>query len=473
MFSRLTILAGLVAVGLTGCARFEDKPLSAAASAERLEARSLSDTNFKAFLETNLHRTFADWPLTNWDFPALTLAAFYFHPSLDVARAQWAVARGGETTAGARPNPVLGVTPGYSGNPAKGVSPWFPSVTLDVPIETAGKRGYRQAHAAQLSEAARLNIAIAAWQVRSGVRVALDEYTAARARASGLERIIEHQKKMVLLLEQRLGAGAISGAELVPGRISLAKLRVDLAEAERLSGLARGKIAESIGLPWEATRDMYFPARINVRTNLSLEAGDFSVPLVRRAALQGRADVQAALAEYAATQSALQLEIAKQYPDLHLNPGYQWDQGENKWTLGLSVELPVLYRNQGGIAEAKAKRNEAAARFTALQLKVIAQVDQAVLGCQLAKESYTRLFEVFQVQSQESKRLQEAFKLGGADRMEVVGADLEFETALMAFVEADQKKRQSYGTLEDALQQPFDGLDTVERDPKLQAAKDQ
>ena len=104
---------------------------------------------------------------------------------------------------------------------------------------------------------------------------------------------------------------------------------------------------------------------------------------------------------------------------------------------------------------------------------MIAQVDQAVLGCQLAKESYTRLFEVFQVQDQESKRLQEAFKLGGADRMEVVGADLEFETALMIFAEADQKRRQAYGALEDALQQPFDGLNTVERDPKLQAAKDQ
>src|SRR3954451_3719225 len=99
---------------LAGCARLENKPLSAAATARQLEARSLNDTNFKAFLEKNLDHTFTDWPLTNLDFPALTLAAFYFHPNLDVARAQWAVARGGETTASARPNPVLSVVPGYS-----------------------------------------------------------------------------------------------------------------------------------------------------------------------------------------------------------------------------------------------------------------------------------------------------------------------------------------------------------------------
>jgi broad specificity phosphatase PhoE len=30
-------------------------------------------------------------------------------------------------------------------------------------------------------------------------------------------------------------------------------------------------------------------------------------------------------------------EIAKQYPDIHLGPGYQYDQGVNKWTLGFSV----------------------------------------------------------------------------------------------------------------------------------------
>jgi len=47
----------------------------------------------------------------------------------------------------------------------------------------------------------------------------------------------------------------------------------------------------------------------------------------RRQALQGRADVLAALSDYAASESALQLEVAKQYPDVHLNTGYEYDQG--------------------------------------------------------------------------------------------------------------------------------------------------
>src|SRR5207244_7786011 len=79
---------------------------------------------------------------------------------------------------------------------------------------------------------------------------------------------------------------------------------------------------------------------------------------IRRQALLNRADIRAGLAEYAASQSALQLEIARQYPNIHLNPRYQLDQTDNKWTLGLTVELPVLNRNQGPIAEAEARGAE-------------------------------------------------------------------------------------------------------------------
>src|SRR5204863_91869 len=71
--------------------------------------------------------------------------------------------------------------------------------------------------------------------------------------------------------------------------------------------------------------------------------------------------------------------------DVRLNPGYQFDQGDNKWTLGIMFELPVLNQNQGPIAEAGARREEAAARLTALQTKVIGEIDQAVAGYRSAR----------------------------------------------------------------------------------------
>jgi len=100
----------------------------------------------------------------------LTLAAFYYQPDLDVARAKWEVAEAGVITAGGRPNPSVGFTPQYNVNAAGGISPWILNFSLDIPLETAGKRGYRIARAEHISEAARLNIAGVAWQVRSRLR---------------------------------------------------------------------------------------------------------------------------------------------------------------------------------------------------------------------------------------------------------------------------------------------------------------
>ena len=104
-------LAIMVSGLLAGCARFHSEPISSAQTAARLESRSLEAPGLKSFLEQSLQRELTNWPAVSWDFDLLTLAAFYYHPSLEVARAQWAVARGGETTASQRPNPTLNVTP--------------------------------------------------------------------------------------------------------------------------------------------------------------------------------------------------------------------------------------------------------------------------------------------------------------------------------------------------------------------------
>src|SRR6202522_3335923 len=150
---------------LAGCARYQPRPISPAETAAKLDARSLDNPAFRAFLEKNSQSHPDEWPLKTWDFETLTLAALYYHPSLEVARAQWQVALGGKKTAAERPNPTVSAQPGYDFSPTGAVNPWIPGVSFDVPIETMGKRGYRKAQAAHLSESARLGIATAAWQV--------------------------------------------------------------------------------------------------------------------------------------------------------------------------------------------------------------------------------------------------------------------------------------------------------------------
>lgn len=93
-----------------------------------------------------------------------------------------------------------------------------------------------------------------------------------------------------------------------------------------------------------------------------IDARSLSTKTIRQHALTNRTDILRALADYAASQSALQLEVARQYPDVRLGPGYTFEVGEHRWSLiGAALTLPIFNQNQGPIAEAEARRREAAA----------------------------------------------------------------------------------------------------------------
>src|ERR1035441_2976103 len=189
--------AAIIALVLVaGCARFHPQPLSPAETAAGLESRSLDNPDLKAFLEKNLNRELSTWPAAKWDFEMLTLAAFYYNPSLDVARAGWVEARAGIVTAGARPNPTVGFSPQYVLNPGPDPA-WVHTLNLDWPIETAGKRGARVAQARHLSESARLDLTATAWLVRSQLRGSVIDFTSTRRREDLLRKQLEVQEQIV------------------------------------------------------------------------------------------------------------------------------------------------------------------------------------------------------------------------------------------------------------------------------------
>jgi cobalt-zinc-cadmium efflux system outer membrane protein len=437
-------------VALTGCAHFESKPISPSESAISLETRSLTNAEVKIFLEKNLKHDLTDWPAITWDLNALTLAAFYYHPDLAIARAQWQVAQAGIKTAGGHPNPTLNLIPGYAPYEA---NPWLPAVSIDIPIETAGKRSHRIGAAEQLSESARLNILSAAWHVRSGVRSSLIELEVAQRREALLQQQVSLQDQIVRRIDQQVQAGAMAGFEAATFRIGLQKLHLDLAAAQTQRAEAGTRLGEAIGVPAQALKAIQLPEILNSDRSA---AARFVSSNVRRTALQSRSDILAALADYAAAEATLQLEIAKQYPDVHLSPGYQYDQGDNKWTLGITFELPVLNQNQGPIAEAEARRKEMAARFNAVQAKVLAEIDRATELYRVSESTAAPLQSLATEQAAHRDAAESQFKAGMLDPVDLLNAKLEFVTAELTQLEGQLKVQQALGALEDAMQRPID-----------------
>ncbi|HEX5399229.1 MAG TPA: TolC family protein [Verrucomicrobiae bacterium] len=437
----LIILLGLLA----GCATYHPRPVSPEKTAADFDARSLADTNLCAFLETN-HVAAPD-PHGPWNLKQLTLVAFYYQPTLAEARAQWAAVEATKITAGERPNPSVGFTPTYD---TTTTPPWILTLTWDIPIETAGKRGKRIAEAEHLSEAAKWNFVSAAWQVRSHVRSALLNLYAARRSESLVAQQETAQSNVVRLLEGQLAAGAVSDYVVTQARVALETTRLARLDASGQSAQARVQLANALGLPLHALNGVEFSF-----AGLDQFPRELTKPEVRRDAILNRADVRSALAAYAASQSALRLEIAKQYPDIHLGPGYELDQTDNKWSLGVGVDLPVFNHNQGPVAEAEANRATAAAHFLTVQTTAMAEIDSALAAYDAALQKTATAGSLLDNLRKQVDSVRQQAQAGEVDPLTVANAETEYATGAQNQLAALVKAQDALGQLEDAVQSPL------------------
>ena len=438
-----------IVIALAGCATYRVAPLSPARSAAGFESRRLDSPEVTEFLRNRPHPRRGGLP--SWDLTRLTDAAYFFQPDLAVARAQRAGAQAAEITAGARPNPTLGFSPQITTNMLGGMSPWTLGFNLDVPIETAGKRGYRLVRAQQLSQAAALNIANVAWQVRSRVRKNLLELYSASEREQLLVRQQNSQEQTVNAFEQRIAAGEIGRPEVIQSRLLFNQTRLLLCDAQKQKAQARVGVADAVGVP------------VSALDGIALSFDDFArLPNavaekeLRRRTLFSRPDVLGALADYAAADAALRLEIANQYPDVHLNPGYMFDQGQNKWSVGLSLTLPILNQNRGPIAEAEAKRTELAAKFESVQARAIGELDRALAGYRGALKKLQTADELLAAQQKQHQSSESLFKAGETDHLTLLSAQVELDAIAVSRLDALVEAQQALGQLEDATQTSLD-----------------
>ncbi len=437
-----------------GCATYSPKPLLPEKTARQFEARSLASPALRKFAEANLKRHITPWPPAKWDINTLSLAAFYYNPGLDTARWRLQETRASVITAGERPNPSVSVSPEYVTNLSPGSEPWILGFSFDIPIETAGKRGYRIAEAKGRTKAARYALAEAAWKVRSALRGAMLDYFAATGRYNMLLEQVRIDRETLSVLKARLAAGEVSEPDVTLASVDYDRTLLLAREGKSRIIDARANIASAIGVPVKALEGIRFSLGL-FRT--PPPRNSFSLPGLRRKALTNRPDILEALAQYEASQSRLQLEIAKQYPDIHIGPGYRYDQGQNKWGLGISLELPVMNHNQGPIAQAEAARSREAAHLRAIQDGVITDIERAVAGYGSSLESLKTADELVREKEASLSSLESMFNVGETDRPALLGGEIEYENARLLRLESLVNADRALGLLEDALEEPMAG----------------
>lgn len=424
---------------LSSCVSYQARPVSAETSSAELAGRTLRDPGLSKFLAEQKAAS------GSWGVNRLALAAAYFHPDVALARAEADEAAAAITTARMRPNPVLTFGPQFASNRVNPITPWFVAGNVSIPIETAGKRSRRTEQAQAAAEAACWRVSSRAWAARSRVRAAMLELHGARENIRLLEIEQGLHDEAIKKLTAQMEAGDVSPFELTQARLVLNRTRLARHDAERAAATGEARLAAAIGVP------------VNALRTVKLDFTDFqrlpatSSAASRRRALTQRADLMALLAEHTAADSALRLEIAKQYPDVNVNPGFDYNQGQNRWQLGLSVPLP-FNRNKGPIAQAEARRVTAEKRFLAQQSAIQGEMDIAFAAYSASRAKTAtagQLAEEATAASDTTKRMVEG---GAVSALELTRRQIEASAARVAHLSAQIEAQTAAGALEDAMQ---------------------
>ncbi len=184
-------------------------------------------------------------------------------------------------------------------------------------------------------------------------------------------------------------------------------------------------------------------------------AAGLSSGSLRQLAVIGRTDVRSSLAQYEAAQSALQLQVANQYPNLLLGPGYNYEFGTNRFILNPAIDFPIFNQNQGPIAQAVANRQQARASFTALQAQIIGAIDAAAAAYRTTTQSLHTADALLAGEQIRQRQARATFAAGENDRPTLVTTELEAAVIRSSWFDVLVLQRQALGALEDALQQPL------------------
>jgi outer membrane protein, heavy metal efflux system len=443
--------AWLAFVGcLAGCVHYQAAPLAPERSAGEFAARRLDAPQLQDQVAKLLPPAAATWPPREWDRAELLAVALTQNPQLAVARAEVNAALAHEITAAQSPNPDLTLQSEYARHDAH---PWLYGVSLNWLLRSPERRRLDNDLAKLETGNAHLQLMDQAWAVRRELAAALSEWEGGRRRLHLLARLSAAQDRMLAFEKQRIAAGEDSPGELIVAQQARIQTEQQEAALRQSVDAAQAAAAKALGLPPQALDGVTFawsdwgePPPVDEDTQRTMH----------EQALLSRADLGAAIGDYAVAETQLRQSIARQYPQFELSPGYYWDHGIAKFPFDVSFTLP-FNGNRGEIAEARAAREVAAQRMLALQADIYGAIVAAERAEQIARASTVAAERQLEAARRQQQSADLGFRLGADDVQDQVGAEILAMRAELEVVQMRAQLQDSRNNLEDVLHAPLSG----------------
>jgi outer membrane protein TolC len=323
---------------------------------------------------------------------------------------------------------------------------------LVVPLETAGKRELRSARASAAVDVKEWEFATTLWTVRAEIRQACFSWLLARRLAAADAQEIELRAQFLAWVDVKIEYGVASTAD------RLAPLQ-DLFEAEARRDQDRAALASSatalagaLGISPDRFADVQ---PVIPGLDRLPEPTESQMAGLRRDAVLNRSDVRGALAAYQATEQDLILEVAKQYPDIAIGPGYTYDQGDDKITLTLDLPIPLLHGQRAAIDVALAERRAAAARFEAAQAGALSDVEAGLARYRVSLSTLKSARSAAAAGHRAVVAARQRLLAGASDHGEALVAEINAATRDRQVLEALRSAVEALGRIESAVQRPI------------------
>ncbi|MEO6754031.1 MAG: TolC family protein [Chthoniobacteraceae bacterium] len=305
------------------------------------------------------------------------------NPELKFYEAEIAAAKGGRMTAGEWANPELSGELGIkrvhdlAGNKIGDGPVW--SVSLSQTFEFPGRINLRKAIANRQVALAQLGLEQFRAALAMRARTLGYQLLAAQQRAEATREVTRHFQDLLAVLVQRDAAGVAPMLEMRIIEASAFTLNRRASEARIAARNAQFELNQLRGVPVST------PVEV-AHADIPLKIAP-PVEVLMAMAREKNFDIRARIAEL--EQQGLRVHLSKneQWPSVTVAPYFRGEEASDRqreFGLGVKVPLPLLNRNQGNIATAKARELQAEVALNV----ALREVERKIAGHRMAYEIF-------------------------------------------------------------------------------------
>ena len=389
------------------------------------------------------------WPLSSWAPAQLALSAALRSAPVQEARAQLVTALAGRGVAARRASPTVSLAiEHHSDRDDNQNSDWSVGPSVAFSLSPQSRKRIAVALADSSVVVARADLLESAWQAHdAGLRAALEVLEQDQVSAL-MTRAADARAAVVAAARAQVAAGVDYAFEWQTLELEANSARLTQLQQTRVRQAATAQLAAVLQVPTAAL------AKLQLEPPAASSEPDYAELQTR--ALSGHPQVLRALAAYDQAEFALALAVAAQYPEVRLNPGYFFDQGDNVWSLVGGVVVPLFASHDATIKQAGAVRDAAREHFYAVQSATIAELQRAWAEWQAARDSEAATRAVAHDIDNSAEALRRGEHEGIVDKLIVARATLQQADVAIQVARSAALTRRSHAALAMEARTPID-----------------